>query len=89
MRDDIDIGSFEEPVHVATEAGERDVCSAREAAEMLLYDWPIGETGMRIQARMTCMKVFAGTEPPTSARDAFVKAAKEARILNEKYEEMH
>lgn len=83
MVDYADIGPFDEPVHVETEDGERDVCSTREAAEMLLYDWPIGETGVRIKARMVCMKVLAGTEPPAVARSAFVQAAREARILAE------
>ncbi|MCT7378333.1 DUF982 domain-containing protein [Chelativorans salis] len=84
---EIDIGPFEEPVHVVTEAGERNVCNAREAAEMLLYEWPTGETGIRIQARMTCMKVLAGNESPVSAREAFVQAAKEAKIFAEACED--
>jgi hypothetical protein len=83
MRDDVDLRPFEEPVAVATDARERAVSSAREAAEMLLYDWPIGETATRIQARMACMKVLAGSEPPAFAREAFMQAAKEAKILIE------
>ncbi|MFC6490704.1 DUF982 domain-containing protein [Nitratireductor sp. GCM10026969] len=89
MHKDLQIGPFEEPVHLTTEAGELDIRSAREAAEMLLYAWPIGETGLRIQARMTCMKVLAGSEPPELARSAFVEAAKEAHILGVAYEEAH
>jgi sugar/nucleoside kinase (ribokinase family) len=81
MLDDVDLGPFEEPVSVTTDAGERLVSSAREAAEMLLYDWPIGETAIRIQARISCMKVLAGSEPPASAREAFMQAAEEAKIL--------
>ncbi|WP_352517710.1 DUF982 domain-containing protein, partial [Mesorhizobium sp. M0046] len=54
----------------------------REAAEMLLYRWPIGETGRRIQARMACMKVLGGGSAPEIARVAFLSAAKEAKILN-------
>jgi hypothetical protein len=81
MLDDVDLGPFEEPVSVATDAGERLVSSAREAAELLLYDWPIGETAIRVQARMSCMKVLAGSEPPAFAREAFMQAAEEAKIL--------
>lgn len=83
MLDEIDLGPFEEPVAVATNAGERAVSSAREAAEMLLYDWPIGETATRIQARMACMKVLAGSEPAAFARETFIQAAEEAKILIE------
>jgi hypothetical protein len=83
MLDDLDLGPFEEPVPVATGDGERLVSSAREAAEMLLYEWPIGETATRIQARMSCMKALAGSEPPAFAREAFVQAAEEAKILIE------
>jgi hypothetical protein len=83
MLDDSDLGAFERSVPVATGAGKRLVCSAREAAEMLLYDWPIGETATRIQARMSCMKVLAGSEPPAVAREAFMQAAEEAKILIE------
>jgi hypothetical protein len=82
MLDDSDLGAFEKSVPVATGAGERLVCSAREAAEMLLYDWPIGETATRIQARMSCMKVLAGSEPPAVAREAFMQAAEEAKSLS-------
>lgn len=89
MHDEIDIRPFEEPVHLETDAGKRDVCSTREAAEMLLCDWPIGETGMRMKARMACMRALAGNEPPAVAREAFVQAAKEARILVESYEDAH
>ena len=49
---------------------------------MLLYDWPVGETGRRIQARMACMKVIGGGSAPEVARDAFLSAAKEAKILS-------
>jgi hypothetical protein len=84
MLDDVELGSFEEPVLVATDAGERLVSSAREAAEMLLYDWPTGETAIRIQARMSCMKVLGGSGSPAFAREAFIQAAEEAKILIEK-----
>lgn len=59
MPDDTYVGTFEKLVPVATGTGERLVSSASEAAEMLLYNWPIGETATRIQARMACMKALA------------------------------
>lgn len=89
MREDWDTGPFEEPVHLQTDAGECDIRNTMDAAEMLLFNWPTGETALRIQARMTCMKVLAGSEPPASARQAFLEAAKEARILAAAYEHAH
>lgn len=74
---DINAGEFDKPVRLDVGAREFDVCSVLQAAEMLVYDWPIGETG----ARMTCMKVLGGAEPPEAARKAFKKAAEEAEIL--------
>ncbi|MER9631866.1 DUF982 domain-containing protein [Mesorhizobium sp. M0203] len=76
-----DVGTFEEPVTVLLSSGKVSVSSTREAAEMLLYRWPIGETGRRIQARMACMKVLGGGGAPEIARVAFLSAAKEAKIL--------
>ncbi|TKT80005.1 DUF982 domain-containing protein [Aquamicrobium sp. LC103] len=81
MDDLIDAGDFDKPVRVEIGARELDVYSTLQAAEMLMYDWPIGETGARMEARMTCMKVLGGSEPPETARKAFTKAAKEADIL--------
>jgi hypothetical protein len=75
-------GTFEKPVTVSLPSGKVRVSSTREAAEMLLYDWPVGETGRRIQARMACMKVIGGGSAPEVARDAFLSAAKEAKILS-------
>lgn len=82
MADWIDSGDFEQPVHLVMEGDEIEVSTTREAAEMLLYKWPIGETGIRIQARMACMRVLGGSEPPETARRAFADAAKEADILD-------
>ncbi|WP_348640267.1 DUF982 domain-containing protein [Mesorhizobium sp. M5C.F.Ca.ET.164.01.1.1] len=65
-------GTFENHVTVKLSSGEVQVKSTREAAEMLLYDWPIGETGERLQARMACMKVLGGGSPPDVARTAFL-----------------
>ncbi|MFD9896618.1 DUF982 domain-containing protein [Mesorhizobium sp. NPDC059025] len=74
-------GTFENPVTVRLPSGKRLVTSTREAAELLLYDWPIGETGQRIMARMACMRVLGGGSEPEIARQAFLAAAKEAKIL--------
>ncbi|MER8707585.1 DUF982 domain-containing protein [Mesorhizobium sp. M0520] len=82
MTSERDVGTFEEPVTVLLSSGKVSVSSTREAAEMLLYRWPIGETGRRIQARMACMKVLGGGSAPEVARVAFLNAAKEAKILN-------
>ncbi|MER8601846.1 DUF982 domain-containing protein [Mesorhizobium sp. M1339] len=82
MTSERDVGTFEKPVTLLLSSGKVSVSSTREAAEMLLYDWPIGETGRRIQARMACMKVLGGGSAPEVARAAFLTAAKEAKILN-------
>ncbi|MER8532091.1 DUF982 domain-containing protein [Mesorhizobium sp. M1005] len=82
MTSERDVGTFEKPVTVWLASSKISVSSTREAAEMLLYDWPIGETAHRIQARMACMKVLGGRSAPEVARVAFLSAAKEARILN-------
>ncbi|MCG7506923.1 DUF982 domain-containing protein [Mesorhizobium retamae] len=74
-------GAFAEPVTVALPSGEVEVTSARQAAEMLLYHWPVGETAKRIQARMACMRVLGGTTAPDVARSAFLGAALEADIV--------
>jgi hypothetical protein len=76
-----DDGKFDKPVTVTLPSGNVQVATTREAAELLLYKWPIGETGKRIQARMACMRVLGGSSPPGIARRAFLDAANEARIL--------
>ncbi|MER8441418.1 DUF982 domain-containing protein [Mesorhizobium sp. M1312] len=76
------VGTFRKPVTVWLASNKVSVSSTREAAEMLLYEWPIGETARRIQARMACIKVLGGGSAPEVARVAFLSAAKEAKILN-------
>lgn len=76
-----DIGAFDEPVTIKLPTGAVEVTTVREAAELLLYEWPIGETAKRIQARMDCMRVLGGSAPPEVARIAFLGAATEAKIL--------
>ena len=77
-----DNGTFETPVTVKLAGSKVEIANTREAAELLLYKWPIGETGKHIQARMACMRVLGGGSPPEFARRAFVGAAKEARIVH-------
>ncbi len=74
-------GTFDEPVAVRLPAGKKMVKSTRDAAELLLYHWPIGDTAQRIVARMACMRVLGGGGEPRIAREAFLAAAKEAKIL--------
>lgn len=73
--------TFAEPVTVNMPTGAIEVTNARDAAELLLYEWPIGETAKRIQARMDCMRVLGGSAPSEVARSAFLGAAREAKIL--------
>lgn len=57
------------------------VVSAHMAAEVLLRRWPNRECPYRVKAMRECLDVIQGRKPPSRARTAFIRAAKEARIL--------
>ncbi|WP_246696162.1 DUF982 domain-containing protein [Mesorhizobium sp. SARCC-RB16n] len=52
-----------------------------DAAEVLLRDWPEPASEMRLAAIRACLAVIRGEKPPRTARQAFIVAAKDARIL--------
>jgi hypothetical protein len=52
-----------------------------EAAEFILYDWPIVPGDMTASARQACLDALAGKIDERIARDFFIAAAKEAKIL--------
>lgn len=74
--------AFHRPVTVQTGRIDREriVLTTRDAAEVLLKDWPI-ESRKRARAMELCLSVIRGEKPPNVARRAFVEAAREARVL--------
>ncbi|MER8524191.1 DUF982 domain-containing protein [Mesorhizobium sp. M0598] len=74
---------FRKPVVVQPGRIDRDrvVASVSDAAEVLLRDWPTPEGKSRLAAIEACLAVIRGEKPPRIARQAFIAAAKEARIL--------
>lgn len=74
--------AFHRPVTVQTGRIDREriVVTTRDAAEVLLRDWPL-ESRKRARAMELCLSVIRGEKPPYVARRAFVEAAREARVL--------
>ncbi|MER8549455.1 MULTISPECIES: DUF982 domain-containing protein [unclassified Mesorhizobium] len=74
---------FRKPVVVQPGRIDRDrvVASVSDAAEVLLRDWPRPAGKSRLAAIEACLAVIRGEKPPRIARQAFIAAAKEARIL--------
>ena len=63
----------------------RNITSIEEASEFLLYHWPLaGGEKLAPAARKACMDALHGKITCTSARDAFIEAAKEAGIYGGK-----
>lgn len=78
-------GWFAKPISVAIGiVGEvHNVSSARQAADVLAHHWPGEGTAKYRDARRACQEVLNGEKSPDVAREAFVDAAREARILIE------
>ncbi len=74
---------FNRPVVVQPGRIDRDrvVTNVREAAQILLRDWPQPESEKRFAAMQACLAVIKGELPPRVARQAFIDAAKDARIF--------
>jgi hypothetical protein len=81
----LDDKPFDQAVRVhGRRAGQvRNIGSAREAAEWLLYEWPTGkiDTDRAREARKACLDVLEGQRKAAAARKAFREAAEEAGIL--------
>jgi Protein of unknown function (DUF982) len=58
----------------------RDIASIEEAAEFLAYHWPLAQGEKLTAARQACIDALHGKTTCTTARDAFIEAAKEAEI---------
>lgn len=76
---------FHRPVTVQTGRLDRErvVASTRDAAAVLLKDWPLADSAKRTKAMAACLSVIRGEKPPSVARRAFVAAAREAKVLVE------
>lgn len=74
---------FHRPVVVQTGRLDRErvIASTRDAAAVLLKDWPLPDSRMRARAMAACLGVIRGEKPPYVARRAFVAAAREAKVL--------
>ncbi|CAN7410414.1 DUF982 domain-containing protein [Phyllobacterium sp. LjRoot231] len=58
----------------------RNISSIDEAAEFLLYHWPLPIGEKLSAARQACIEALHGKITCTRARDTFIEAAKEADI---------
>ncbi|QOF73643.1 DUF982 domain-containing protein [Aminobacter sp. SR38] len=78
-------GQFKEPVRIQLGRIDRDrlVLGVKDAAAILLREWPAEETPRRTKAMAACLGVIRGTKPPSYARRYFVAACKEAKVLLE------
>ncbi|RWO84984.1 MAG: DUF982 domain-containing protein [Mesorhizobium sp.] len=74
---------FRKPIVVQPGRIDRDrvVLSVSDAAEVLLKDWQTPASKTRLAAIAACLAVIRGDKPPRVARQAFIVAAKDARIL--------
>lgn len=84
-------GLFHKPVVVQPGRIDRDriVTGVTDAAKVLLYEWPAGDSKKRTVAMRACLDAINGEKSPGEARRAFVAAAKEARIYVGDIGKMH
>lgn len=77
------IRRFHKAVMVQPGRIDRDlvVLNVHMAANVLLRRWPNQNCPYRIRAMRECLDVIRGLKPPSRARDAFIRAAKQARIF--------
>lgn len=76
---------FSKPISVATGiSGDiRNLINARQALDLLNDHWRGGENDRYRSAKRACQQALNGSVPADVARDAFIDAAREARILVE------
>jgi hypothetical protein len=74
---------FTRPVVIQPGRIDRDrvVNDVRDAAQVLLREWPDQTSKKRQAAMEACLRVFRGEGSARSARRAFIEAAKDARIF--------
>ncbi|UGX87144.1 DUF982 domain-containing protein [Phyllobacterium meliloti] len=59
----------------------RNITSVEEAAEFLVYDWPIEKGPLQLQARIDCLDAMENALDAEQARASFIAAVKEAGIF--------
>jgi hypothetical protein len=76
---------FSKPISVSVgiTGTVRHVSSARQAIDLLKNHWPGAGTEKHRHAQHVCLEAINGLKKPEVAREAFVEAAREARILVE------
>ena len=74
---------FSQPVRVAVGfTGDlQNVLGPRQALDILDHHWPNAGTASYLNARHVCVRAMHGESPVDAAREAFVEAASEARLL--------
>jgi hypothetical protein len=74
---------FTRPVVIQPGRIDRDrvVTNVRDAAHLLLREWPVQASEKRQAAMEACLRVFRGEGSARHARQAFIDAAKDARIF--------
>lgn len=74
---------FTRPVVIQPGRIDRDrvVTNVRDAAQMLVKEWPDPTSEKRQVAMEACLRVFRGEGSAHRTRQAFIEAAKDARIF--------
>lgn len=73
---------FQRPVNIAFGKGATVVVdNTRQAADLLLSEWPARRGPRHRDAVDACLKVLDGHRSTVDAREAFIEAAQEAGIL--------
>lgn len=88
LRIALDMGmQFHKPVRIQLGRVDRDriVVSTKDAASVLLHDWPVQESTKRLRAMQACLDVIKHGKPPSVARNAFIAAAKEVGAYLDDY----
>jgi hypothetical protein len=78
-------GWFSKSISISTGAAGavRNVSSARQAIDVLDHHWPHAGSEKHRKAHHACLEAINELKKPEVAREAFVEAAREARILIE------
>lgn len=76
-------GCWDKPITLETmNLGKfRTITTTAEAASILATQWPLRTGRAYRKAHLTCLSVLEGNGDPETAREAFLKAAQEARVF--------
>jgi hypothetical protein len=70
-------------VSIGAAGAVRNISNARQAIDLLDHHWPNAGTEKHRKAHYACLEALNELKRPEVAREAFVEAAREARILIE------